>query len=145
MLEFKTRRIEIEDSPVFICGMCPGRQRKNDQNREVFHGNRTGDLVEQVIKGKKNIFLTNVFNYRIDGKITKDIIRIGVLELRNELLKQKPYKVIALGNFAYEHVLELIKDTGLHLNIVKLQHPSYILRFNKPKDLYIKQFLEELE
>jgi hypothetical protein len=131
----------------FVVGFCPGRQRKKDANNEVFHGNKTGDLVEKLIKGKENIYLTNVFNvYLKDEKITSDIVKEGVEELRDDVIKYKPVKVIALGTVAADTAEKISNEKGMHkFKIVKLKHPSFIMRFKKGVKEYEEKFKKELE
>ncbi len=137
MIKFKTRWINKINNkePIMIVGICPGKQRKNKQNQLVFSGNRTGDFIEKILKNGTNIYLTNIFNYLIDKKITLEIVQNGLEELRDDILTLKPYRIIALGNFAYNYCKEIT-----NISIIKLYHPSYILRFNKNKMEYIKKF-----
>jgi uracil-DNA glycosylase len=121
--------------------MCPGKQRRRDRNHEVFHGNRTGDLVEEVVGDYGNVFLTNVFNYWTHGKIKKEIILLGMKELKEDIKFFEPQKIICLGNFAFDKVCSI---EGLKMTIIKLPHPSYILRFNKDIENYKERLKEAI-
>lgn len=143
MIKFKTRNINITKNPIFIIGQCPGNQRKADSNKQVFHANRTGDFIEKIIKNKKNIYLTNLFNYLIDGDITDEIIKKGLSELIKDIKKYKPRKLIVLGNIAFNAIN---KSTSAYttLPITSMRHPSFILRFNKDKRWYKTRLLKEI-
>ena len=112
MILFKPREINVTNNPVFIIGMSPGKQRRKDCNKEVFHGNRTGDFVEQIIEieGINNIFLTNVLNFTVGEPIKEKYIKDGLEELSDDLKRLKPYKVICLGNFAHLSVSKLVRE-----------------------------------
>ena len=135
--KYKTRLIG-DKNPIFIIGMCPGRQRKRHKNFEVFHGNRTGDLIEKIVKDK-NVFLTNIINFRVKGRISKEDIEAGRQEFLNDIERLKPQKVICLGNFSYTAVSKWLKSMSRQIDVIKITHPSYILRFNKDIDIYINK------
>lgn len=131
----------LTDRPVFIVGQCPGRQRKNDTVDYVFHGNRTGDFIEEIIDeidSPQRIFLTNVTNYQIDIKTERHLkfyIEKGLAELIGHAEHFKPRRIIALGDFAYNKIIDLT-SLSYFIPVRKLQHPSFILRFNKSRDMY---------
>jgi hypothetical protein len=147
--KFETREHNIKEpeNVTFIVGFCPGTQRKKDANKQVFHGNKTGDLVEKLIKGKQNIYLTNVFNvYLKEEKITSTIVKEGAEELRDDVVKYKPVKVIALGTVAADTVEKISNEKGMHkFKLVKLRHPSFVMRFKKGVKEYEEEFKKELE
>lgn len=122
-----------------IVGQNPGRQREGQQNCQVFHGNRTGDLVEEAIEGLTNIILTNACNYQLPHEQGMDYE--GWAELRYLIQKHEPRKVICLGEVAYNVVLrQRIKG----LKIVKMVHPSWVNRFNHgDRKPFIKQLRRE--
>ena len=142
-IPYSYRKIEVSEKPIFIIGLSPGRQRLKERNYEVFHGNQSGDLIEEIIKDKVNILLTNIFNYYVD-EITSDLINEGLLNVLKLIKIHKPYKVICLGNFSFQHVSKLIKDEDLDIELTKLQHPSFIIRFKKDRKQYINMFKEQL-
>ncbi len=144
-MRFKSYTHSKKDGkPIFIIGQCPGKQRKKDQTGLVFQGNRTGDLIQEVIKDFDNIHLTNIFNV-IVPKITPEVIQSGSEELLNEIKELNPSKVICLGKIAQSTVSKLVSENDLNLWIVNFQHPSYILRFNKNKEEYKARIKEELK
>jgi uracil-DNA glycosylase len=138
-MKFSPRFIEPLLAPVMIVGLCPGRQRKKDQNFLVFHGNRTGDLVEEIIKDQDNIILTNTSNW-IKQDQHKLSAHEGAKDLIDIVSRFKPRKIICLGTYAFNFV----NDRGFTVPIVHLPHPSWVLRFNKDKNNYIKKFKHEL-
>lgn len=106
-----------------VVGQNPGRQRVNDRTYEVFHGNRTGDLVERAIDGLENIILTNVVNFQ---DYSSQQLQEGIDDLKELVLTYKPKKIICLGGLA--------KFTVQHINCdsekIYIAHPSFVLRFN---------------
>lgn len=143
MIKYKTRK--IGNGTVFLIGWCPGKQRKKDNNFEVFHGNRTGDFIEKMIADCKSVYLTNVFNYYVD-EITDEMYDQGLKELKEDILALKPYKCILLGRVASLRVRKLCSEMNLKVSLTDLEHPSYVLRFNKDKDIYttkLKKVLNE--
>lgn len=118
--------------------MCPGKQRKRVKKKPVFHGNKTGDFVEEILKDEENIFLTNVFNKYID-KITDTIISNGVYALQRDIEQQKPALIICMGRFAEKHIAKLQIE---NIPIISIVHPSYIIRFGKDKNIYKQTILK---
>ena len=147
-IKFKPREFGMKDKTkaTFIVGLSPNKQRKKDTNGEVFHGNKIGDLVEESIKGKENIFLTNVTNtYVSDRELSAVDITKGLVELKEDLKKYKPKKVIALGASAAKQIEGLAKEKDIvKFSLVKEQHPSYVLRFNKGVVEYKKKLKESV-
>src|SRR5574343_483225 len=141
MIKYKIKKIEVTENPIIIIGMCPGKQRSNFKTGVVFEGNRTGDLVLKIIEGRKNIILTNIFNYEKEYKC-KEIIRDGLLDIVYLIREHYPKKVIILGQFAKDHAMYIMKYYKIHH--VFLKHPSYIIRFNKDLKKYITKFKKEL-
>ena|SRR6478609_7162756 len=140
MIRQKERFIEVTEFPTLIVGQCPGRQRREDTVDYVFHGNRTGDFIEMVIEGKKNIILTNVVNYYEVGKnflVNEKILQKGINELSSLIEKEKPYKIICLGNYAINAVKNLEPKNAI---IYAIEHPSYVLRFQKDVNKYTDFF-----
>jgi uracil-DNA glycosylase family 4 len=131
-----------------IVGMCPGRQRHGDNNRKVFHGNRTGDLVEKAIEGLHGIYLTNIFNTYCPGEDMKDIADVvekGIQDLRKEILLIEPKKIVCLGDFAAKGVMKALNNLGKPNPIVRcLPHPSYVIRFNKGTEDLVKKIRAEV-
>jgi len=102
----------------------------------VFHGNKTGDLVEKAIEGKTNIILTNACNWQQPTYV--DWIEGGA-DLGELIWKYKPRKVICLGKVAAQMVRYEINgyDEKELPELVLLQHPSFIIRFNRNPTAYI--------
>lgn len=143
-MKFKSRLINIKNKNniIMIVGICPGNQKRSYQTNEVFHGNRTGDFIENLIKDIPNIYLTNVFNYKRIKKLSKEEIEFGSKELKKEIKKIKPKKIICLGLISKEVINNIVDSTKI--KIINLRHPSYILRFNNNIKKYKEEFKKEL-
>ena len=131
--KFSPVEIEITQNPVFIVGQCPGKQTKKRKTLKVWEGNRSGDLMQKIIKDFKNLYLTNAFNYYVKGKVTPEIIDTGESELVDAITTHKPKVIICFGDFAYKKVIDLTP-----IKAIKLVHPGYILRFNMDQSNYLK-------
>lgn len=134
---FKDRYIEVTERPVIIVGERPGRQRPKDSNQECFHGNRTGDFVESVIDGMKNIILTNTQQEYYSGslRLTGTEHVNGITALTALIRKVNPKRVICLGKYAHESVMNIVHFRQ-DCEVTSLPHPSWTLRFNKDKKVY---------
>lgn len=141
-IKYKTKNTGITANPIFIVGMCPGKQRKKNQTRIVWEGNRSGDLMTRIIRGKKNLFLTNAFNYYVDGDVPENIIDEGKFDLLEDIYRYNPRKVLCFGEVARKTIKEL---DVVKCPIKLFKHPSYILRFNLDKEKYIKEVRGELD
>ena len=132
-MKYQTRLLNpSKKKKVMIIGMCPGRQRKRVKRQIVFHGNKTGDFIEDILKGQENIFLTNVFNEYVE-KIDDIIIKNGLFKLERDIENHKPKLIICMGRFAEKHVAKLGIE---NIPIISIVHPSYIIRFGKDKNIY---------
>lgn len=118
--------------PVFIVGQCPGRQRKHEQTHVVWEGNRSSDLLEEAVEGLGDLYFTNICNYQDP---TLEEVHEGMLDLERKIVKLNPRKIICLGEYAYSRVIQL---PGME-DVVKLPHPSFIMRFHKNKQEWIQQ------
>jgi uracil-DNA glycosylase family 4 len=138
-VRFKERtKGKIGDNPVLIVGQNPGRQRRGEQTNIVWEGNRSSDLLQWVIAGQDNIYLTNVCNYQ---EMTPERIEEGVYDLSVLISTLKPRVIICLGAFAHLAVAQL----EMKYPIRKFLHPSYIARFNKDRDEYKRKILEAIK
>ncbi len=138
-MKFQTRLLKpSKKKKVMIVGMCPGRQRKRVKKVIVFHGNKTGDFVEEILKDQENIFLTNIFNEYVD-KIDDLIIQNGLFKLERDIENHKPEVIICLGRFAQKYV---DKMNIVNIRIHFILHPSYIIRFGKDKNIYKESILK---
>ena len=99
-----------------VVGQNPGRQRKKDQTFTAWEGNRSGDLIQQVVVGIPNLYLTNVCNYQ---EMTPEHMAEGYSDLRVFFSENDVKKVVCLGLFAAEHV----KKAGLPVDVI-MHHPS---------------------
>lgn len=153
-IKYSPRDVDRTNNCTMIVGMCPGRQRKKDQNLEVFHGNRTGDLIEKAIKGLHNIYLTNVFNTYCPGaqmKDLKEVIEEGIQDLTAAIKNLKPKKIICLGSVASKGVQGALKHAEKAFSdlkhpmpeVVTVQHPSYVIRFNKGVEAHVEKIRKE--
>lgn len=143
MKKFKPREVNIVNKKkvIMIVGETPGKPKKNSTNEYAWMEMRSGNFLRELVKDQKNLILTNSYNYYCETKHERPRAQvIGKLELMNLIMQYKPIKIIALGNFAYETLISL----PTKLNIIKLYHPSYILRFSRGIDAYKIKLLKEL-
>lgn len=133
-MKFATISIDVKENPVFIVGINPGRQRKSQQTYRVWEGNRSGDLVMEAIDGYDNLFLTNVCNYQ-DAELNEEKYEEGLEDLLKNIIELKPKRIICLG--AMPHLA--VRILSPPCEVVKLMHPSFIVRFNKDRKAYIKK------
>jgi uracil-DNA glycosylase len=136
-VKFKTVWVNVADNPVIIVGQNPGRQRFSKQDFTVWSGNRSGDLLTGCLTNCDNYVLTNVCNYQ---DMTEQNISDGLKDLQVMISVLSPRKIICLGNFAYDYV----KSMTL-VPVIKLEHPSYIARFNKDKADYKRRLCGEVK
>lgn len=127
-----TYNIQDTAKLVFLVGMCPGRQRISARNFLALQGNKTGDLVSEAIQGIPNIYLTNIFNV-LTKNPTKEMIARGLFKLKEDIADLEPVKIVLLGRWTEEQFLKLELDKPY----IALEHPSFILRFNKDKAEYL--------
>lgn len=118
-------------------GQNPGRQRRDERTETVWEGNRSADLVNWILDGQVNVYLTNVCNYQ---KVTPERVEEGMYDLRILISDLKPSVIICLGAYAHLAVASL----DVKYPIRKLLHPSYIVRFNKDRDEYRHKFLRAM-
>lgn len=131
-MRFKDRHIQVTGRPTIIIGERPGRQRLRDQNGLVFHGNRTGDFVEEWIKDRTNIVLTNIQQVYYPGRARFKGTEHsnGIISLHNLVARMRPKHVVCLGQYAAK-CLVMISCLPEDCKVTSLPHPSYVLRFNK--------------
>ena len=125
----------LSPHPVMIIGQNPGRQRKAHQTGVVWEGNRSGDFITEVCEdyGLDNVILTNVCNYQ---EMTAERIEEGLNDIVNMTMMFQVRKFVCLGDFAYNH----LKTIGV--DPIKLEHPSFILRFNRNREEYINRLVK---
>lgn len=128
-----------KENPIFVVGACPGKQREGCKTNIVWEGNRSGDYLFDLVKNKSNVFMTNVFNWYVVGKVNPQIIKDGKEELKQEIIKRNPIRVICLGNLAFQTVKSIMDEVENARPFLSLYHPSYILRFNKDQKEYEDQ------
>lgn len=124
------------DQEIMVVGQNPGRQRKSAQTFTAWEGNRSGDFMQEIVKGIPGLYLTNVCNYQ---EMTPERIEEGLSDLRAYYSENDVKKVVCLGLFAADHV----KKAGLPVDVI-MHHPSFVLRFNKGKENYKAALRKEL-
>lgn len=136
--KFKTKQIMLGKSPVFIVGLNPGKQRKGHETGVVWEGNRSGDYLTDVLERYEvvNVYLTNICNYQ---KPDEEKSLEGVVDLVRDVERLRPRKIIALGDYVYA-----VLSKNCPVNLVKVLHPSYVLRFNRDRSEYEKQLIKEI-
>lgn len=128
--------IDVTKNPTIIIGQNPGNQRKGTFNGKCWHGNRSADLLRSVIDGSENIVLTNACQYR---EMTDKQAEDGQYDLSVLINELQPFKIICLGNYSFNVVKHLMQNgfikckNGTSMSVYRLDHPSYIIRFNKDK------------
>jgi uracil-DNA glycosylase len=146
MDKMKPRFIDVTANPIMIVGERPGKQRKKSKVDYVFHGNRTGDFIEKAISGHTNLILTNGINLYSKADITNDRLyqHKGQKELMKLINDYNPKKIICLGNFAELQIYKIYGAAKLPFELIKLAHPSYVLRFNIEVAEYAKKLKKAL-
>lgn len=133
---------DLSANPTLIVGQNPGRQRLGEESHVVWEGNRSSDFLMECLFEVPNTILTNVCLYQ---RMTHENVLEGIQELTNLIQEFQPRKIICLGNFAYRTVISLVATDRIQdVDIVKLPHPSYIVRFNKDKQEYKLQIRKEV-
>jgi hypothetical protein len=136
MQKTRPREINISLEPTFIIGQCPGRYIKQQTTFYDWDDmGRSGSFLNKIIKDIDNLYLTNIYHYPI-SKPSQKIILEGVMELAYDFIKYEPSKIVCLGNFAYDVMKKYFISDSIVDIVFKVEHPSYILRFNKDKDKY---------
>lgn len=125
-------------------GERPGKQRKGEETFEAFHGNKTGDFIEGLVKDHGNIILTNAVMYQeAKDEHFAYLQDEGLSDLRALILRYEPKRIIALGKVARQSVQimedgTMMKDVMTECYVFYLPHPSWILRFRKDVGMYEK-------
>ena len=140
--KFTTKPIRLRDHPVFIVGEKPGKQRAGQQTGVVWEGNRSGDFIMDITEQGSNMYLTNVCNYQDP---TPEQKKEGLKDLEADILKLKPNKAICLGVEARVAMAQIATRHLIPINLVFLDHPSYVLRFNKDVEEYKTKLIRHLE
>lgn len=134
-VRFAEKSIGELDHPILIVGQNPGKQRKNEETSIVWEGNKSADLLKWVLAGRDNIYLTNICNYR---EMTPEHIQEGLYDLGILIEQLQPRQIVCLGGISYNYVSKLFEWTDI--DIVKLPHPSFIVRFQKDREQYKRLF-----
>lgn len=126
-----------------IIGFGPGKQRKTEQTLNVWEGNKSGDIMQEILKGRKDYFLTNAQNWYVHADVVPEKCwEDGFKELQADTDRIQPVRILAFGNVAAKaaHRLTVPKECKIY----EFVHPSYIVRFNKDRKKYIKEVQEAL-
>ena len=138
MKRFEARAIGDPNESIFIVGQSPSHGARPDAKYAWDSGTPSSDLVWEAIEGFENLYLTNVVPYQ---QLDDETLKIGLEELWADIVLFWPKAIFCLGNFAYRKVNEVMKDiVNEDINIVKLKHPSFVVRFGLNKEAYKKQF-----
>lgn len=136
----RPRLVNVSKHPIMIVGQNPGHFRDGSTTGVAWDGNRSARLLDNVIEGIDNLVLTNVCNHPI---MSEENMVEGVNELRDDIIKYKPRKLICLGDISNKWVRMLFGDSKV-LKIYNFQHPSYIARFNKDVEVYKAKIREAI-
>ncbi len=141
-VKYSPRSQKLGKNPVFVIGLCPGRQRIKDRTFKVWEGNRSGDFVKQTLLKAENVYFTNLCNYYLeedlDGEVDVKYFEQGFEDLKQAVEKYKPRKLVCLGKPVGAFAMKHFK------NVKCLLHPSYVLRFNKDVEAYRNQLRREV-
>ncbi|MEK6884209.1 MAG: uracil-DNA glycosylase family protein [Nanoarchaeota archaeon] len=125
------------NSKIFILGEAPVSVHLNSTSKCVFafddesydKKGRSGEVILKVFSDLNvkisDYFFDNAFKIPTED-LTEDEIQVHIDLLIKEINIVSPNKIICLGN----DVFNIVKDLNLDYNIVKLQHPAYIIRNN---------------
>ena len=141
-IKSKVKMIGVTKNPVIIIGQNPGHNRDGTHTGIVWENNRSANLLLEALEDRQNLILTNICNYT---EITEEYLFEG----QNDIIKlyhdNKPFDIICLGEFSFQHIKMLIHNNllkcnnGSYTRVWKLHHPSYIARFNKDKEKWINE------
>ena len=138
ILKLSPRSQGVLHNPTFVVGINPARPLKGNPHL-AWTGPRGASLVQRAAKGKNNVYFTNTFNWYVHNSVsseTKMRYRYrGYLELLEDVERLNPNKIICLGFDAFYTVRFFFYDR----KIIHLQHPSYVYRFTKDHDAYVKK------
>lgn len=133
----------VLNHPVLIVGQNPGRQRAGEKTHIVWEGNRSADFLMWCLQDETNIYLTNICNYQ---EMTPERIEEGKTDLRVLIEQLEPKRIICLGGYSYDVVSRMYRDLLLWpvgiMNIHGLNHPSWIVRFNRDREEYKKELVD---
>lgn len=132
------RNVGMKKDPIFIIGQNIGHEGDGSHTGTVWEKNKSALLVNEIIGDRENLFLTNICNYTV---VTPDRLREGIEDIKTAMLIYGCKKVICLGSIAYQNLIMF--DTKAR--IVHFAHPSFIIRFNKDRDKYIRTMRGELD
>lgn len=148
--------IKIGPRMIVFIGERPGQVRKTCHDYFAFKGNKSGDLLHKITSKIKNrgYILMNVIPYHIKG-VTNDEARmhdtlIEYKKFSSELYLYMKYfpvtDIVCLGEFSYKMYNKYCvnKLKKISHNIWSFAHPSFIMRFNMDKDIYIYTILRVL-
>ena len=141
-MKYKPLKIDIKFHPIFIVGQNPGKRGFNDSPYAWDGATRTSNFVRECIQGHHNLYLSNVCNYK---DLTIPHVEEGVEDLKRDIKRYMPRKIICLGAFAFDYVSKIVNpESGI--KVYRLAHPSYVLRFNYGVEAFkeeIKRILNE--
>lgn len=144
LIKFQPSLKAVGKRPILIVGERPGKQRLGTAEQKAFHGNKSGDFIEEIIKDYGNIVITNAINFQeTEFESLNDLILDGAYDLRQLIKKYEPKRIIALGKRA-RLTIDNITDNGNSSILADdcfvfyLPHPSFVLRFRKDIGMYQK-------
>lgn len=132
-------KLPVKDGCVIIVGQNPGNQyKKRTHSDYCWVNNKSANFLQDCLTDVNNIVLTNVCQYKTFNKHT---LEEGLYDLQVMADYLQPSKIICLGEIAYKHVSKMYIDLRLPptigiLGVKKIEHPSFILRFNKDQQKY---------
>lgn len=123
------------NSNIMFVGERPGFQPT--KTGIVFEGNRSGNLFLKVLSELNltfnHVYITNIVKCQCEDNKTPDFNDIinCIKYLKKEISIIKPKLIVCVGFIAYNHL------DNLYNNMVRIYHPSYILRVNYNLESYV--------
>jgi uracil-DNA glycosylase len=138
MKRYKPLEIGPLHRPVMIVGQAVGRQTKGRESDYMWQGSKTADFMMRILDGRQNIVLTNALDrYNPSSKtISKKELHHARSRLVKEIIRYHPSMIAVLGNDAYWSIYYL--SEMLEIAVYRFYHPSFIMRFNLNRKIYMK-------
>lgn len=132
--------VGVKKNPIIIVGQNPGHNYDGTHTGVAWERNKSAKLLWEAIDDRQNLILTNICNYTV---ITIPRLAEGVLDLYHLIKIDNPSKIVCLGNIAYTEVKKM--QVQNMPKVFHFHHPSYIIRFNKGRNSWIKDIRKAID
>lgn len=112
-----------------IVGDCPGKQVEGKRSYICWEGNRSGDFIHEIAIGYDGVMFTNTCQF--EKPHSEQMREQGLDELAFKISTINPPCIICLGKVAKHEVIKAVDSCNVHPNLYFMDHPSFVLRFNK--------------